>query len=156
MHYLTYVLIRRDREDLDAAVLSVLRPHREPDDDGDYECPDCGGFWDWHQIGGRWTGILSGYDPEKDPANLKPDGSPKWPTSWARHAGDVLPVRDALLVIRYQSLYGYALVWEGHCLPRQCWDGNKLVKSSTFEQEMLEVMTRHEETHVVVVVDCHS
>jgi hypothetical protein len=25
--------------------------------------------WDWYQIGGRWTGTLTGYDPEKDPRN---------------------------------------------------------------------------------------
>lgn len=26
------------------------------------------GFWDWYQVGGRWTGHLSGYDPDKDPS----------------------------------------------------------------------------------------
>jgi len=26
---------------------------------------------DWWQIGGRWTGILDGYDPEKDPINIE-------------------------------------------------------------------------------------
>lgn len=25
--------------------------------------------WDWWSVGGRWTGMLSGYDPEDDPAN---------------------------------------------------------------------------------------
>lgn len=28
-----------------------------------------GSRWDWWQIGGRWTGFLSGYDPAKDEAN---------------------------------------------------------------------------------------
>lgn len=27
------------------------------------------GVWDWYVIGGRWTGTLTGYDPEADPAN---------------------------------------------------------------------------------------
>jgi hypothetical protein len=27
--------------------------------------------WDWYQVGGRWTGVLGGYDPEKDPANIE-------------------------------------------------------------------------------------
>jgi hypothetical protein len=27
--------------------------------------------YDWYQVGGRWTGLLDGYDPEKDPANIK-------------------------------------------------------------------------------------
>lgn len=26
-----------------------------------------GGFWDWYQIGGRWTGTFDGYDPDTDP-----------------------------------------------------------------------------------------
>src|SRR5438105_14919384 len=27
-------------------------------------------FWDFYQIGGRWTGLFDGYDPEKDPKNI--------------------------------------------------------------------------------------
>ena len=30
-----------------------------------------GSRWDWYVIGGRYTGSLTGYDPEKDPANTK-------------------------------------------------------------------------------------
>jgi hypothetical protein len=26
--------------------------------------------WDWYEIGGRWTGTLDNYDPEKDPDNI--------------------------------------------------------------------------------------
>lgn len=39
---------------------------------GQYEttCNDRG-YWDWYAIGGRWTGWLSGYDPQKDPRNLE-------------------------------------------------------------------------------------
>lgn len=29
------------------------------------------GYWDWWQIGGRWTGWLSKYDPAKDPRNIE-------------------------------------------------------------------------------------
>jgi hypothetical protein len=48
-----------------------------PDKDCD-ECDGTGsylttenpqGYWDWWSIGGRWTGRLSGYDPETDPTN---------------------------------------------------------------------------------------
>jgi hypothetical protein len=49
--------------------------------------------WDWYQVGGRWTGLLDGYDPEKDPANLKtcylcsgtgirPDGKEQFGEDW--------------------------------------------------------------------------
>lgn len=27
--------------------------------------------WDWYQLGGRWTGLLTGYKPEEDPRNLE-------------------------------------------------------------------------------------
>lgn len=27
--------------------------------------------WDWWTIGGRWTGMLDGYDPTKDPTNIE-------------------------------------------------------------------------------------
>ena len=33
----------------------------------DYE----GDVWDWYQIGGRWTGTLDKYDPEKDENNIE-------------------------------------------------------------------------------------
>jgi len=48
------------------------------------DCSDCKGTgrntteynpqskWDWFQIGGRWTGHLSGYDPDTDPRNWEP------------------------------------------------------------------------------------
>jgi len=47
----------------------------------DPECEDCNGSgtrmtqynpesqWDWYEIGGRWTGLYSDYDPYKDEAN---------------------------------------------------------------------------------------
>jgi hypothetical protein len=27
--------------------------------------------WDWYQVGGRWTGLLTGYKPDEDPANIE-------------------------------------------------------------------------------------
>jgi hypothetical protein len=49
----------------------------------DPACEDCHGTglyattynpqskWDWYQIGGRWTGAISGYDPNLDPRNWR-------------------------------------------------------------------------------------
>ncbi len=88
--------------------------------------------WDWWQIGGRWTGLLTpAYDPTEDPANKETcllcqgtgmrndeigqnfrlknpdykcngcDGAgikTKWPTSWRRHTGDQVQVKDLDLV----------------------------------------------------------
>jgi hypothetical protein len=44
---------------IDAAVAEALEPHE-------------GARWDWYQIGGRWTGHFTGYQPDKDPANIEP------------------------------------------------------------------------------------
>ena len=45
----------------------------EQNEEGRYgytENPNC--FWDWYQLGGRWTGMFDPeYDPEKDPRNIK-------------------------------------------------------------------------------------
>jgi hypothetical protein len=67
MHYSNLVIVKRKGEgingdfDLEKAVDVAMGPHEED-----------GGFWDWYQIGGRWTGTFDGYDPTKDPANQKP------------------------------------------------------------------------------------
>ena len=68
MHYSNLVLIEPPddgdeltREYIADAVETAMGPSE-----------DHGGFWDWYQIGGRWTGTLSGYDPETDPANREP------------------------------------------------------------------------------------
>ena len=68
MHYSNLVIIEKpeDGEPLDEAfVRGAVEQAMGPSEDN-------GGFWDWYQIGGRWTGALDGYDPETDPANQKP------------------------------------------------------------------------------------
>jgi hypothetical protein len=65
-HYSNFVIIERPEdgiteEAIEAAVNEAMGAHE-----------DQGGFWDWFQIGGRWTGVLDGYDPETDPKNKKP------------------------------------------------------------------------------------
>lgn len=77
--------------------------------------------WDWFQIGGRWSGILDGYEPDKDPKNIVTcdlcqgtgkhkdmkiengcngcDGTgkhPKWPSERGDYEGDILPLIDCL------------------------------------------------------------
>ena len=65
MHFSNLVIIKRKGEgisgdfDLEKAVEVAMGPHEEE-------------FWDWYQIGGRWTGTFDGYDPTKDPTNQKP------------------------------------------------------------------------------------
>lgn len=106
MHYPNIVIVPKNGK-LETNVAVSMGPHE-----------DKGGFWDWYQIGGRWTGLFDGYDPEEDPANLETcrgckgtgevekDGKTtqcyclgtgkdiKWPTDWARHPGDVIPIEQ--------------------------------------------------------------
>lgn len=80
---------------------------------------EAGGWWDWWQVGGRWTGCKDGYNPEKDPSNIQTceychgtgkrtdiivtngcnacKGTGKrvvWPTQWRFHKGDICHVND--------------------------------------------------------------
>jgi hypothetical protein len=149
-HYGTLVIISKDsidedleEADLEATEISALA--RQIDIDKHVTrlmSPGEDDWWDWWR-GGRWTGQLSGYDPEADPRNIEPcslchgsgsrtdavglagemltrvcgktltwtdkphpragligwcngcDGAGigfKWPTQWAEHDGDVIPV----------------------------------------------------------------
>lgn len=54
--------------------LCLLVTAKKPQIDGDRvvglrHVPDRG---DWYQVGGRFTGHLDGYEPDKDPANIRP------------------------------------------------------------------------------------
>lgn len=103
----------------------------------DSDCEDCNGTgvatttynpkskWDWWQIGGRWTGCLTDYDPNKDPDNIETcwlckgtgerhddvvDGECngcegkgkriKWPTDWKQRHDDTLDARYVLGLMR--------------------------------------------------------
>lgn len=72
------------------------------------------GFWDWWQIGGRWTAAHNpDYDPRKDPRNIEVCGrchgterqgistcklcdrtgkTVKWPIEWAPFDGDIASI----------------------------------------------------------------
>ena len=97
MHCLALVVIPADG-DVKEHVARLMEPHKMPSENGTDEIT---GHWDWYQIGGRWTGYLTDYNPEKDEANLElamrgPARdltlAVKWPTQWAEHAGDVQSV----------------------------------------------------------------
>lgn len=63
MHYSVLVLIPEADlpvEDMVAAMLAPFNKNQHEE-----------GHWDWYQIGGRWTGRLSGYDPQADPDNIE-------------------------------------------------------------------------------------
>jgi hypothetical protein len=97
-----------------------------------------GSRWDWFQIGGRYTGKLSDYDPETDPENQQvcdlchgtgkrlgmecENGCngcqgkgvhTKWPTQWRHYDGDIQQVRD-LRQMKPEKLAAYAFLTGRH------------------------------------------
>lgn len=60
-----------DKEDMKAVLKWYTGLDLEQDEEGWYYMstanPD--GEWDWWQIGGRWSGVWTGYEPTEDPAN---------------------------------------------------------------------------------------
>ena len=108
MHFSLMVAVPADttERDLDDVLATLLAPF---DENEDHDCPrteeneyeeDCDAcarhFFDWWQIGGRWSGFFdTGYDPEKDPANqevcnlcdgtgTRPDGIERFGEEWAK------------------------------------------------------------------------
>lgn len=69
MHYSAYAIVPAGttRETAQEAVEPLMAPHVETYNDDE----TLTGFWDWWVIGGRWTGMLSGYDPQADPQNIQ-------------------------------------------------------------------------------------
>ncbi len=63
MHFSNLVIIEKPEgsgNTIKNKVANAMGPHE-----------DDGGFWDWYQIGGRWTGIFDEYDPATDQQNVE-------------------------------------------------------------------------------------
>lgn len=173
MHYSNLVIIE-ETGDIEKAVEQAMGAHE-----------DKGGFWDWYQIGGRWTGALDGYDPEKDERNIKTcslcggtgdrkDLSPPewkaecggcngchgtgkeivWPTSWAKHPGDVAPI-ETVTDEAFGRFYRIVTPFGRHYERERYtpWAEDKFQK---LDMPPLAWLKKEYEGHLVVVVDNHS
>lgn len=168
-HYSNLVIIEK-ADDIEAAVKDAMGARE-----------DQGGFWDWYQIGGRWTGALDGYDPDKDPANTerctlcggtgtRPDmvvnngcngcagtGTARlWPTQWVKHPGDIAPI-ESVTPEAYERFYrvvtpGCTTFGGVSYLP---W---KPIDEMFPKQEMppLDWLKKEYAGHLAVVVDNHD
>lgn len=115
-HYYCLAVLPPGATDINDTIEQLLAPHEERYDEANDEST---GWWDWYQIGGRWSGVLDGYDPSENPANKEvcylchgtgtrtdmvvPHGcngclgtgtKEKFPTEWVPHAGDVARLGD--------------------------------------------------------------
>jgi hypothetical protein len=79
-HYFAAVVVPPDttRADAEERVRPLMAPWDEnrevaqkTDEDGATYWHNPSGKWDWWQIGGRWTGVWSSYNPQTDPDNIE-------------------------------------------------------------------------------------
>jgi hypothetical protein len=179
MHFSMLVLVDSQdvtRETADDAVEPLLAPHRE---DYDEAIDELTGRWDWYQVGGRWTGALSDYDPGEDPENWETcrlcDGTgmrndalgrqaraanPEytcngcsgkgWEVKWPT---DFKPNEGD--VVRAHLLKGgeWPNVIAGVVTPDGQWHGGLM---SDFPKDRIRQLVAEHPDATAVVVDCHS
>jgi hypothetical protein len=143
MHFSTLVILKAEPPHLQEALENQLQVFGQAGS----------GEWDWWQVGGRWTGHFNGYDPEKDPVNLEPNGRVKWPTEWAPHSGDIKPVKsltqEDLKVHTVCTPYGW------HSNSRYVpW--NREEPFSKQELPPLAWLQKEFPDGIAVIVDCHN
>lgn len=170
MHYANLVIISNDHDvPLEERVSAVMGPDEEH-----------GGFWDWYQIGGRWTGLFDNYDPNTDPANLEvcslckgtgkrtdmevTDGCNgchgkgnriKWPTTWGLRKEDVLPV-SLLTPEHYEKFYRVVLPDGYGSYPTERYTPWREKKFEKQEMPSLEWLKEKFPDCLAVIVDNHN
>lgn len=179
MHYLAFVLIPDDG-DPHEHVSRLMAPHQER---YEKETDTLGGFWDFWSIGGRWSGYLDGYQPEKDPKNIErcdlcagtgqrlppplsgagtwtcngcegTGSRVKWPTQWAPHHGDIAPAAVAHAKAAADSWMPYTVVvGSGEALHARHWNGERFEENAEYKDSVLRALSEH--TGRVAVVDYH-
>lgn len=135
--------------------------------------------WDWWQIGGRWTGHLSGgaYDPSADVNNIercdlcqgtgtRPDMAVedgcngcdgkgtrlKWPTQWREYRGDIRPLADVPPDVSVHAVVTPDGEW--HEAGRMGWFGIVSDERDDWAAAMAALRAAWPDA-VAVVVDCH-
>ena len=100
------------KENIEKAVEVSMTPYQQNGD----------GWWDWYQIGGRWTGIHApDYDPNTDPENIE-NGSVKWPTLWVHFPSDIMKVEELP-----ELLNCFTLVIKNQVEQEKAWNGEDFV-----------------------------
>ncbi len=181
MHYHAEVLLALFKDEpldsIKALISKIMEPFSEHlevekyEEDGETYWMNPIGFWDWWQIGGRWTGKHDDYKPEDDPRNIekchicnstglrddksgiehrKKDPSYtcngcgfynsetklweqshygkgmclSWPTNWADHEGDIVPVQQIK-----KDFSCYSLIINNKVYHQEEWTGNNFVQT---------------------------
>lgn len=138
------------RETIEEIITMALKPFEEGSG---------GGEWDWWQIGGRWTGCLTGYDPEADPDNRE-NLKPKWPTEWKEYEGDVLPIEEVTQEVYDKNFHDvcYCVQEYGHrYFPGDRYEPWQPQGENFPKQDLppLDWLKKEFKGCLAVVVDCH-
>ena len=172
MHFcvLAFFENKKTVADVEEAAMALLGPYGE------------GREWDWFQVGGRWTGLFDGYNPNKDPKNrvkcqycngtgkrkdMVVEGGCngcngtgkelKWPTDWKTRKGDILPVskltKKHLEGVCAVCCEGYGWLGGDEYVP---WAEDLKSKFKPREFPSLKWLKKQYAKGVVVVIDCHN
>lgn len=165
MHFFTLVVLpppNGSEPDIDGAVAAAMAPYDESleieqvTEDGETYWTNPQSFWDWWQIGGRWTGHLDGCNGCNGTGERT-----TWPTEWGPHDGDVARLGDVRE--RLVESPPHYLVHEGVSRAERRnpdWDGEFGAESTSpyflATTEVTDTLAGLSDDCVVVVVDCHS
>jgi hypothetical protein len=176
MHFFTACVVPRGttRAEVDDVVAPMMAPFDETENDD--------GWWDWWQVGGRWTGVWSEYNPTTDPANIETcklcggtgtrrdmtlvngcngcggkGAAVTWPTQWVAVDDDIVPVPLVTRGPENTSLPIYLVLPDGRCLQRETWDGENWnrIDDDVWRKSVLDVLADYED-HAIVAMDIHS
>lgn len=176
MHYHAEVWIPQDGDikEVEKQVSVAMSPYNEERVE---EKDSVRTFWDWYQIGGRWTGSKDKYNPEHDSNNIitcrfchgtgkrtDMEGQNgcnvchgtgkelKWPTEWAIHHGDIIHVSDCPEELNCHTL----LLAETEPIMIDKWNGLDIVKTDFDGNVKKELAYRGVSEGYLVTVDYHS
>ena len=168
-HYYAIAVLPPTTADIEGEVARMMEPHRESDDLST-------GWWDWFQIGGRWTGRLdNGYDPRTDPRNIETcrlcrgtgtrldiavangcngcrgvGSALKWPTEWVAAPGNKARWADVAESVKLEP--PYTVVYPEGAAHHEIWDGDAWVEVNEIDAALSSING----DAIVVVVDYHS
>jgi hypothetical protein len=170
MHYHAEVLIK-DLVNIEDSIEKAMEPFKET-----WKEEEISGFWDWWQIGGRWTGIKSGYKPSEDPRNIEEcpycNGTGtrtdmvvengcnachgkgkkvKWPTEWVEYQGDVCHVNEVK-----EDLTCHTMILGEKALLEDEWNGETWVDGKLKGRKVKDILKEYGITEgYLVTVDYH-
>ena len=162
---------------IEEAVRAVMEPYNEEN----HRC----GWWDWYQIGGRWTGSLDGYDPETDPekqetcdlcsgTGKRPGALEEFGAEWYASVNGCngchgkgmrtmwptqWPQRDGdcqpVEKVPVDFIPHSMIDSDGYASHRTVWSGHAILEDEKWEEHFRKALS-HEAGNLAVIVDYHS